>query len=210
MPARSKRARETSDAHAEAGWLRESRPDQACERILDGAEKVFVERGVSAAGMAEIAEAAGCSRGTLYRYFPNRHELHLAYVQREALAIRGRVGAAIAGIEDPRERAVHYVLRTLHEVRAKPGTAAWFEPGAAGMAARMSRAAEVTETLIRSFGDRFTRAGPASEELTLRTRFIVRVIVSMLADPEDDPARERALVERFVAPVLVEDRPAVR
>ena len=124
-----------SSVPSDAGWLRESQPDQAGERILDAAEKVFVERGVSAAGMAEIAEAAGCSRGTLYRYFANRHELHLAYVQREARAIQERVAEVIAEIDDPRERAVRYVLQTLHEVRAKPGTAAWFAPGAAGMAA---------------------------------------------------------------------------
>ena len=73
------------------GWLREDQPDLAAEKILDAAEKAFIERGVSAAGMAEIAEAAGCSRGTLYRYFKNRHELHLAYVERAALVIRDRV-----------------------------------------------------------------------------------------------------------------------
>jgi len=183
---------------ADPSWAREPQRDQAGEKILDAAEKVFVERGVSAAGMAEIAEAAGCSRGTLYRYFPNRHALHLAYVDREALRIVRGVRDRIAGIDDAHERAIEYVLATLAEVRAKPGTAAWFEPGASGMAARMSRASEVIESLTGAVGG----AWLAGDEL--RARWLVRIVVSLLADPEEDEATERALVERFVAPALLD------
>jgi AcrR family transcriptional regulator len=193
---------------AGGGWRREPQRDQAAERILDAAEKVFVERGVSAAGMAEIAEAAGCSRGTLYRYFPSRHALHLAYVDREALRIVARARERVAGVAGPRERAVEYVLAILGEVRAHPGTAAWFAPGAAGMAARMSRASEVVTSLTEAV------AGPRELGLggrdALRARWLVRVIVSLLADPEEDAASERALVERFVAPTLLGGPSGVR
>ena len=185
------------------GWLREAQPDHAADRILDAAEKAFVEVGVSAAGMAEIADAAGCSRGTLYRYFKSRHELHLAYVNREALAIVRRVRDGLVEVADPRERAVQYVLCTLREVRANPGTAAWFEPRASGMAARMSRASEVIETLTATFCEEWLTERHSEEEATLRARWLVRIIVSLLADPEGDEARERALVERFVAPALL-------
>ena len=34
-------------------WGREERPELAVERILDAAEKAFIELGVSAVGMAE-------------------------------------------------------------------------------------------------------------------------------------------------------------
>jgi AcrR family transcriptional regulator len=199
-------------SHGRAGWPREPRAEDAADRILDAAEKAFVEVGVSRAGMAEIAEAAGCSRGTLYRYFPSRHALHLAYVNREARAIVARVRTALAGVSDPRERAVGFVLRTLREVRSNPGTAAWFEPGASGMAARMSRASEVIERLAGTFSDGWldgdgpaTAARAAAADASLRARWLVRVIVSLLADPEEDEAHERALIERFVAPVLLDD-----
>ena len=59
-------------------WRREEDSGPAVDKILEAAERAFVELGVSAAGMAEIARFAGCSRGTLYRYFENRHALHLA------------------------------------------------------------------------------------------------------------------------------------
>jgi len=180
-------------------WRRGARPPRAADRILDAAEKVFVERGVSAAGMAEIAEAAGCARGTLYRYFPTRHALHLAYVDRETRRIVRHVAEAVAGIDDPGERATAFVLATLREVRARPGTAAWFAPDASALAARMSRASEVIASFTRTVGAVESAADP------LRARWLVRVIVSLLADPEEDEARERALVERFVVPTLLDE-----
>ncbi len=52
-------------------WLRKEQPELAAEKILDAADKAFVERGgVSAAGMVMIAELAGCPRGTLSVPYP--------------------------------------------------------------------------------------------------------------------------------------------
>ncbi len=68
-------------------WVREEDPDFATQRIFDGAARAFVDLGVSGAGMTEIATYVGCSRGTLYRYFKNRHELHLAFVNNRAVRL---------------------------------------------------------------------------------------------------------------------------
>jgi AcrR family transcriptional regulator len=186
-------------------WLREERPDLASDRILDAAGKAFARLGVSAAGMAEIAAEAGCSRGTLYRYFKSRHELHLAYVDRAARGIVERVREETAPVEDPRERLVAYILGSVREVRGDPGTAAWFAPGVSGMAARMSRASEVVGALAQAIGTERQRPGRAGSGGSLRARWIVRVIVSLLADPGESDAEERALVERYVVPALLLD-----
>src|SRR6516225_1724662 len=42
------------------------------ERILTAALTLIGHRGVRRLGMQEISEAAGVSRGTLYRYFPSK------------------------------------------------------------------------------------------------------------------------------------------
>jgi len=50
-------------------------------QIIDGARDVFLARGFDAASMADIAKAAGVSKGTLYVYFKDKDELFAAIVQ---------------------------------------------------------------------------------------------------------------------------------
>lgn len=54
-------------------------------RLLDTAEYVFNERGVSRTSLAEIAEAAGVTRGAIYWHFDNKLDLFDAMMQRVTL-----------------------------------------------------------------------------------------------------------------------------
>lgn len=185
-------------------WVREEQPDQAAMKILDGAAQAFVDLGVSRAGMSEIARYAGCSRGTLYRYFNNRHELHLAFVNDRAMRLAAELRVELKQIEDPAERLSQYVLGAIRKVRQNPSLAAWFEPSESGIAARMSRVSEVIDCLA----DAFVSSTQSEEESGvsssgLRARWMVRVIVSLLTMPGDSDEEERVLVERFVVPSVL-------
>lgn len=72
--------------------------------ILDGAEKIFVERGVSKTTMADIAEAAGVSRGAVYGHFEDKIEVCTAMCAR---AMRGT-----ESITSTQDGETH--LQTLH------------------------------------------------------------------------------------------------
>lgn len=50
--------------------------------ILDAAEAVFQERGVSHTSLAEIASVAGVTRGAIYWHFENKADLFDAMIQR--------------------------------------------------------------------------------------------------------------------------------
>jgi AcrR family transcriptional regulator len=52
-------------------------------RILNAAEKCFIERGFNAAGMALIAETAAMSPGLIYRYFDSKDAIILAIIERQ-------------------------------------------------------------------------------------------------------------------------------
>jgi AcrR family transcriptional regulator len=54
-------------------------------QILDGARKVFLDLGFDGASMGEIARVAGVSKGTLYVYFTDKHQLFEAIVEQENL-----------------------------------------------------------------------------------------------------------------------------
>ena len=49
--------------------------DELRTRILDAAEKLFLENGIETTSMADISALLGISRVTVYRYFANRDEI---------------------------------------------------------------------------------------------------------------------------------------
>lgn len=52
------------------------------ELLLDTAERVFAERGVTRASLQDIASAAGLTRGAIYWHFKDKAELYIAMMER--------------------------------------------------------------------------------------------------------------------------------
>lgn len=63
----------------EPRWQR--RPDDRPDEILAAALRVFGEQGYSRARLEDVAQAAGVSKGTLYRYFDSKETLFRAMVR---------------------------------------------------------------------------------------------------------------------------------
>jgi AcrR family transcriptional regulator len=76
------------------------------ERILDAAYDLFSKRGIRAVGTEEVLAQAGVAKSTLYRHFPSKEALVLAFLQRrEQRWTREFVLAAATGRgSTPRER----------------------------------------------------------------------------------------------------------
>lgn len=54
-------------------------------QLLDAAERVFAEKGVSRTSLHDIAQAAGASRGAIYWHFKNKADLFNAMLERITL-----------------------------------------------------------------------------------------------------------------------------
>ena len=83
---------------------RDSTPGPKRDAILRAAIDVFAERGFFSAQVADIARAAGVAAGTVYLYFKSKDDLLVSIFDRsmrEGLTL-GR--AAVADLDDPRER----------------------------------------------------------------------------------------------------------
>ncbi len=90
------------------------RYDRTTAAILDAAAHALSEHGTRA-NMAELAAAAGVSRATLYRYFPDREAL-LDALATHALA-EASARLADAGLERaPVEEAIERIVRALTAV----------------------------------------------------------------------------------------------
>ena len=88
--------------------------------ILDAAELVFQEHGVSRTSLAEIAAAAGVTRGAIYWHFANKADLFDAMVQR----VFGQLEAKLAELEETpdenpvdllRKLAFHFLERVVND-----------------------------------------------------------------------------------------------
>ena len=86
-------AREPVSAPRDAGvpQRRAMRAAAQRDRILSAAEGCFVREGFHAASMAKIAEAAQMSPGLIYRYFPGKHAIVLAIIERELEHKRAKI-----------------------------------------------------------------------------------------------------------------------
>ncbi|WNG86219.1 TetR/AcrR family transcriptional regulator [Mycobacterium sp. ITM-2016-00317] len=182
-------------------WLAARRTEVAADRILDAAGELFAAQPAATVGMHEIASAAGCSRATLYRYFENREALHTAYVHREAYRLYREMTDHIMSFADPRERLIEGMLASLRNVRQSPALASWFATAQRPIGGEMADQSEVIKALTEAF---VISLGPDESRLVAhRSRWLVRVMTSLLVFPGLDEDDERSMLEEFVVPIVL-------
>ena len=72
---------------------------QTREDVLDAAEELFLAVGYEAATIAEIAERAGRTHGSIYSNFSNKEALCLEVIKRRYLGEFQRLGSSLAPLE---------------------------------------------------------------------------------------------------------------
>lgn len=99
-----------------------SESEETRQRILDAAETVFLDIGVSRASLDRIATAAGVTRGAIYWHFANKQELFSAMIERvhglhEAVLTRSFVDEA-----DPLKGVLDWALDVIELFAAEAHT----------------------------------------------------------------------------------------
>ena len=79
-------------------------PGTKRDAILRAAIDVFAERGFFNAQVADVARVAGVAAGTVYLYFKGKDDLLVSIFERSMREGLTRGRAAVADLEDPRER----------------------------------------------------------------------------------------------------------
>ena len=97
-------------------------------RLLDTAELVFNDKGVSRTSLAEIAEAAGLTRGAIYWHFKNKLDLFNAMMERVTLPMEEVIGEfGASDTDDPMGQIRSRSIAVLKNIEADPQIQRVFE-----------------------------------------------------------------------------------
>lgn len=175
------------------------------DRILEAAFEDVSERGLSGSRVERVAERAGVSRQTVYRYFPSRDDLRTALLLREEERLLEAVRAAVAAagtLEEAIEESLGTALRIAREhpllqrlLRLEPETVLPYLTTRSGPI--LDRAREVVTELLR---DRAPRASGAV--VAAAADAAVRLVVSHAIAPREDPAAAARALTRILTPTL--------
>ncbi|MBF8188054.1 TetR/AcrR family transcriptional regulator [Nonomuraea sp. K274] len=93
---------------------------EARSRLLNTATELFYAEGIHSVGIDRVIAAAQVTRATLYRHFPGKDDLVVAYLTQADEAIRTRVNAARTQDASP-DDIVRTVGRSIADDIQRPG-----------------------------------------------------------------------------------------
>ena len=190
----------------------------ARERLLEAAARCVAREGLAGLAMAAVAEEAGVSRPTVYRYFADRRALLEATLFYAGRSLADAIGEQLRRHATPAEKAVEAVLFVYAEIPRDPVLGALWGAtqldafAVAGITRRtaVAWARHAVKDLVQAAGWRDDEADEAVETM-------LRMLLSLLAAPEprrSEPELRAFLLRRLVpalglaAPAHTPARPA--
>ncbi len=183
------------------------------DRLIDAAESCLRDKGIRATTVSEVAEAAGVSRGWLYRHFPDKAALLGAALVRLNDAYWGEAHATIEPVTGLAEQLAAGIAL---------GRTAYDSPGSLLMRLRQEEPEEFAACAgagvqglvpdLGAFWQRYLAAAQQRGEITVAdlpeaAEWVARMLLSVTTVPADtlDPDNPAALVaylKRYLMPSL--------
>lgn len=148
---------------ADEDGRREQKKRETRKAISDAATALFTERGFDAVTVAEVAEAAGVAKMTVFNYFPRKEDLFFDREGEPEALVRGALAGRAPG-EAP-VAALHALARRLeaerHPFAKVTASVALFWRTIAESPALLSRVRELREEIERGVAGLLAQAGGA-------------------------------------------------
>lgn len=90
--------------------------------ILDAAGELFASRGLAGTDLSDIAEAVGLARSSLYRYFPDKDHILLAWFGREIPPMVDAGATVLAAAATPSEGVAAWLSHQIDAVAGSTGS----------------------------------------------------------------------------------------
>jgi TetR/AcrR family transcriptional regulator len=185
--------------------------DEARRLLLDAASRCIVRRGNSQIRMAEVADEAGVSRSTLYRYFPGRDEVLLGLMLMRVDVALGDLVRSLRHPDDPVRSLPEMVLARVESVDGNPLNEALFAAESTAVATALEMGSQpIVELLLRHYGPllhRWKVAGRLYDDLDPRSivQWLNMTTLFLLAPSwrHRSAADKRQFVEQFLVRALV-------
>lgn len=201
-------------SRAATDWLGEERQELAGDRILEATRVVLARDGIRGARMGKIAEEAGCSRATLYRYFPNKEALLHAYMVHIAESFLAVITERLRGLKSFDERIVEAAAASVNLMQSREDVAPFFTEEGIGLTAQLTaRAAAMRDQLTEQISreskstkiDGCLRSDVTAAEAA---EWVTRAIFSLATVPmqERTPEALRDYLTKMLVPALVDSR----
>lgn len=143
--------------------------EEARRLLLDAAGRCIVRRGNAQIRMAELADEAGVSRSTVYRYFAGRDEVLLGLMMARVDVALGELVRALRYPDDPERSLPEMVLARVESVAGDPLNEALFAAESTAVTTALEMGSRpIVELLLRHYGpllQRWKLAGRLYDDL---------------------------------------------
>jgi AcrR family transcriptional regulator len=94
--------------------------EQTQQLIIDTAAKLFASRGYNGTSMADLAAAAGLTKGAFYHHFASKEALFFAVIQSVREKWQNAVGAEVVQSQNPLEQILILLTQHARLLRREP------------------------------------------------------------------------------------------
>lgn len=161
------------------------------ERILEGALHALARRTPSGISMTDVADSAGVSRGTLYRYFPDKASLLRALTEYERERYENSLRAQLHDVAPGPQRVLLLIDHTLTYFAAHPslGYLLDVEPEFVleNLRARLPSMQAATEELLAPAMDDLAMVRDGRVTTAQFSALLLRLLLSTFLLPDHEP-----------------------
>jgi AcrR family transcriptional regulator len=192
--------------------------DEARRRLVAATGRCLARRGTSRIRIEEVADEAGVSRSTVYRYFRNRNELILAVLLSRVDVAMAGVVAALPRPQDASASICDVFLGCTDLINGDAINESLFTSGSRSLAESLELTAQpIVDAVYRHLEPlllRWRDEGQLCADLDLRetVRWMIAAGVVVMSPPWSQwpSMRKREFVERYVVRALIAPAPSSR
>lgn len=194
---------------ASHGWGGDPPADdvEARQRIIDTTAELIDRWGAEKTSLSDVAQELGVTRQTVYRHVGGIGEILSAVAAQGAADFVDQMVAHLDGITDPAEAVIEGFLYCLRTIPSDPrlNLLLQADTGALGRAATSAETLAYGAEMLRRYPVDWAAAGVSESDLHTLAEVIMRLLISMLQNPdvaERPDAEVRELLQRWVVPGL--------